>query len=89
MNQQHEEIGRIFVEKRMLQRKLACLQNKLDRMKQMLDTASSSIDNRHEKGYQVTVDADLPAYNDIMNLIQEESATSSRIDELDEYLSKV
>ena len=89
MNQQHEEIGRMFAEKRALQRKLACLNNRLDRMKQMLDTASMSIAHRHTEGYQVAVDSDLPTCADIVKLIQEESATSRRIVELDEYLSKV
>ena len=89
MNQQHEEIGRMFAEKRMQERKLACLRNKLDRVKQKLDNASASIANRNEEGYQVAVDDDMPTCRDIIVLIQEESATSRRIGELDEYLSKV
>ena len=89
MNQQHEEIGRMFAERRALQRKLACLKNRLNRMEQKLSGASSSIANRHVAGHPIAVDADLPTCGDIMKLIEEETAALSRIVELDKYLSEV
>ena len=61
MNEQHEEIGRMYAERENVERQSACIENKLARLRQKLIDAASAIEKRHEDGAQTAIDAG-PAY---------------------------
>lgn len=84
MNEQHEEIGRMYVEREDVERQLAGIKNKLARFQQKLVDAANAIEKRHEDGGQIT-NTNLPTYQQIMNLLKSEADYISRLGKLNRF----
>ena len=85
MNEQHEEIGRMYVERENVECQSACIENKLTRLRQKLIDAASAIEKRHEDGAQTAIDADLPTSQQIMSLLKFEAEYISRLEKLNGF----
>ena len=87
LDDQHEEIGRMYVEREDVRRKLACLENKCRRMEKTLNETAESLGQRRVKGGNVTINRDFPTLDQVREMLDDLSKLQARLRELDNFFA--
>lgn len=87
VGEQHAEIGRQYMRRQEIKRQLACMDSKLNRMRDKLTNAASAIQDRMQESKGI--DNDLPTCNEIMRLMSAEAQLQSELQELDNFFERL
>lgn len=79
------EIGRMYVEREEVQRRLSCLDNKSRRLEKLLRDAADALEEHREGEDASAPDSDLPTRDDILALMKDQSSAHERLRKLNAF----
>lgn len=79
------EIGRMYVERENVQRRLACLDNQSRRLEATLREAADAMKQRREDGGNTAIDRDFPSREQIASIMSEQAEAQARLRELNAF----
>ncbi|MDE2811649.1 MAG: hypothetical protein OXM01_01395 [Gemmatimonadota bacterium] len=86
-DEEHTEIGRMYVEREEVERKLACLSNKSRRDEKLLRAAADALEARRKGSGPVGLNEDLPTREAIRTLLDDMSKLQARLRELESFFA--
>ena len=84
---EHGEIGRMYVEREDVQRRLACLGNKSLRLEKTLRETTDALKMRREEDGSVMLAQEFPTHEQIKRLLDDQSQLKSRLQNLNNFFA--